>query len=431
VRIHVAAAFPGFDRSGGEKQAATLLGSVRRLQSLASPLGVSDFQYLAFSAGDDRNASLLTGTYQTKPVFRAYRRLIAEAAPPAEAIPSTPSTSAPSPETAAPTPVKSMPATPPPPPPPPPAPRTVPPQGIWDYCDVALDASSCEQRVTTAASIGFSLIVAPFPNYSPSLAGFLQTLKTNKVRALWEITDPAWWGYNGRARWGYNPNASTLLLLHPDWANACGCQTNGALLAFIVRTLTANGTTYGWYIADDSEVNSPAYSLAQFVQGVGQFSATLHSLAPATVTLNGSDGGAEFQSTYGVADLTAEEVYPIADQTPSPATLSNVADLTSSAVQVVEQGSGTGPTAFILQAFDQSDWNLLKGDRYPSAAEMLTMRNTVLKRSNPSFLLWYNLDDTIGWPTHRPGWWSGPKPPTDTSARIAALKAAVQAPFPS
>lgn len=65
--------------------------------------------------------------------------------------------------------------------------------------------------------------------------------------------------------------------------------------------------------------------------------------------------------------------------------------------------------------------------RYPSAREMLAMRNAALMNSHPSLLLGFTLAETMGWP-------SGEQPsrcvaPADTANRLASLRAAVRAPF--
>jgi hypothetical protein len=92
--------------------------------------------------------------------------------------------------------------------------------------------------------------------------------------------------------------------------------------------------------------------------------------------------------------------------------------------------------ALILQAFS---WGQCSADaqasgnttaaRYPTAAEMLAMRDAALQHSAPKLLLWYDFDETAGWP-------AGEMPadcsaPSDTGRRLAALTAAVSAPYPS
>jgi hypothetical protein len=255
------------------------------------------------------------------------------------------------------------------------------------------------------------------------------------LRAMWEITDPGWWGYNTSAPWGYNPSGTNMLSSYPSWTSACRCKTNGQLLTFIAHTLNGGGVTYGWYIADDSQLSGgQPYTPQQAVAGIKQFSSYLASAAPGTKTLVSTWGLGQLDQlnqAYGAANLTAQEMYPFglaAGDTQALGWVSSGAALTQ---QVAT--ADNGPSAFILQSFS---WGECAGDAaaagvgpgapYPDANEMLQMRNAVLQNARPSLLLWYNLEETIGWASGEQP--SGCVAPTNPSARLQGLSGAVKAP---
>jgi hypothetical protein len=314
----------------------------------------------------------------------------------------------------------------------------LPTQGIFTSCDISVILPECQTRLKTVASAGLKIIVQNLPLYGSWVSSYLKALHGDGLRAMWEMIDPGWCGYNGSAPWGYNPNGTNMLGGYPSWTSACHCKTNGQLLTYIAHTLNSGGATYGWYVADDYELSgSQPYTPAEALAGIKRFSSDLTTAAGGTKTLMSAWGLNEMQQidqAYGAANLAAQEMYPFGlatDDTQALGWVSNGASLTQQLAT-----SNNGPSAFILQSFS---WGECAADAaaagvgpdapYPTASEMLQMRNAVLQNAKPSLILWYNLEETIGWAT-------GEQPsdcaaPTDPATRLQSLTGAVKAPAPS
>ncbi len=334
----------------------------------------------------------------------------------------------------------------------------LPPQGIFDVCDITINLSECDQRLGVIAGAGLKLVVVPLPDYGGRLFTYLRAMRAEGLQAIWELNHPAWWGYNGSAPFGYDAGAGNLLTVpeYASWANGCGCSTNAQLLAFIIHTMSASGVTFGWYTADDSQYNAdmgpdypytgggPSYTIQQALQGIRSLDATLRSLAsgePTIVSSWGLTDTTQLSDALGIADIAAQENYPVGLDGAGDSTAEVATETAATAAKTQRLASLAGrPTAFILQSFGWGDCGGCGyGDSgsaaappYPSAAEMLAMRNEVLRKADPKVILWFCLQETIGWqvsqtsPGHEGVGWSDPP---DPQARLAALKAAVRAPY--
>ena len=319
----------------------------------------------------------------------------------------------------------------------------LPPQGIFDGCDIDLILAACEARLHTVAAAGLKLIVEPIPSYSNALWGYLGVLHHEGLQAMWEVTDPGWWGYNSSGPFGYSDAGASMLTdgIYASWAHGCGCQTNAQLLAFIVATLTASSATYGWDVPHDSELSGKLpYTREQALSGIRAFTAELRALAPDSRTLMSAWGllaTTQLEQAYGLADLTAQEAYPVGDFGAQSVNMDRAAVEVGQAAQATQQIADRhhGPSALILQSFSwgecTADAQARRADPsspYPDAAELLTMRNAALSHSHPALILWYDLEETIGWATgEQPADCRAPRNP---AVRLAGLTAAVKAPYP-
>ncbi len=334
----------------------------------------------------------------------------------------------------------------------------LPPQGIFDVCDITINLSECDQRLGVIAGAGLKLVVVPLPDYGGRLFTYLRAMRAEGLQAIWELNHPAWWGYNGSAPFGYDASAGNLLTVpeYASWAIGCGCSTNAQLLAFIIHTMSASGVTFGWYTADDSQYNADmgpdypytgggsSYTIPQALQGIRTLDATLQSLAPGEPTIVSSWGmtdTTQLSGALGIADIAAQENYPVGLDGAGDSTAEVATETAATAAQTQRLASVAGrPSAFILQSFGWSncggcgydDSGSAAAPPYPSAAEMLAMRNEVLSNADPKVILWFCLQETIGWqvsqtsPGHQGVGWSDPP---DPQARLAALTAAVRAPY--
>jgi hypothetical protein len=415
VAIHISQnGYPSSSPSTPELQTSTLSASVLTVTRLAGSLHISDYRYFELRDSDGHAGSgLVSGSYVPKPAFAAYQQLIQARTAGAPDLTGN---------------------------------STVPPQGVFDWCSLDTDSilAECIARLHTIAGAGFKVVVEPLASYRPWLGAYLQAIKDNGLQVMWEMTDTGWWGYNGSNPFGYSDNGTVMPATdgYGAWADACGCQTNAQLLSFIVQTLTASGVTYGWYVADDAQFLGPlSFTPAEALVGIKRFAADLHALAPQTTTLMSTWGMSDTKQlsrAYGAADLTAQEAYPIATYSGDAV---GAAQATHDVVAAAQATQGVadarhGHSALILQAFswgecanDAQESGADPSSAFPSAAELLAMRNAALEYSHPSLLLWYRLEGTIGFATGETP--SDCRAPSNPQARLAALSAAVTARYPS
>jgi hypothetical protein len=317
----------------------------------------------------------------------------------------------------------------------------LPPQGVFENCDPSLMPAACERRLGQMRDAGIQLVLERLPAFSSQLPAYLRAIRASGLRGIWQVSDPGLWTLSATSAFGATPAGSGLE--YPQlgtWRAACSsCATNGQLLAYVARFLTPY--TWGWYVADDSQVGqSGSFTAQQTYAGIRALSAALRADAPGTTTVMsayGNGGLSQLQEGWGTADLTAQEIYPVITRTGGSGTTvaqaSHGAEQDAAAVQGFAQVRG-GASAFILQAFswagcslDAQSMGAAPSSPYPSAAELIAMRNGVLTGARPALLLWYDFDQTVGWaPGTMPSWCT---PVPDPAARLAALTAAVRAPY--
>ena len=299
--------------------------------------------------------------------------------------------------------------------------------GAFESCDPQLAADSCAARLRLMEHTGMQLTVSDLPSYGPWLAPYLQALRAAHMRAIWEVINPTWWNAVGDDRTGRDPD---LFAAYGSWASACGdCHTNGQLLAFITRTLTADHLTYGWYVADDSEFDGRrADTRSAMLNGIHTFAAALHADAPGTVTVSSAYGTEQLREAEPAAGLTAVESYPVIKRPGGRApTTQAVYRSTLETARRAAAAAGTRPTAMILQAFswagcdaDQRSVGASRRSPYPTAAELAAQRTAAVQGAAPSLILYYNFDQTAGWPSgQRP---AGCRQPPHRLRRLRALR---------
>jgi hypothetical protein len=307
---------------------------------------------------------------------------------------------------------------------PPPHPRSL--TGAFESCDPQLATDACAARLRLMARTGMQLTVSNVPSDGPWLAPYLHALRTAHMRAIWEIINPTWWSA-ADDRNGHDPG---LFAAYGSWASACGdCHTNGRLLAFITRTLTAVHLTYGWYVADDSEFDGHRTDTrSAMLTGIRAFAAALRADAPGTVTVMSTYGTAQLTEAKPAAGLTAVESYPVIERVGGGApTTQAVYRSTLETARRAAAAAGSLPTAMILQAFswagcdaDRRSVGARGGSPYPSAAELAAQRTAAIRGARPSLILSYNFDQTAGWPTgQRP---ADCRQPPNPLRRLQALR---------
>jgi hypothetical protein len=272
---------------------------------------------------------------------------------------------------------------------------------------------------------------------SPSLGALSQYAAVAHdlgISVMWEIGDPNWWQQP--------PDGNQVAADLPQFATACGCSQNQALLTYVVHWLRALPGTYGYYAADDSTLQAGDEA------AIATYMAQIKQLDPNHPAMIGSYSEQQRDSHQSIADLIGQEIYPV---TTSPTLPLDTHPVTWDAVRQTVTATQSSAdragkaSAFILQAFTWGD-NLIDGEavgvcspsdtlascytrlRYPSAAEQLALRDAVLSYAHPALILWYSFPGTYGSAVSDPSivYPSG----ADAAARWAGLSAAIRAPWP-
>jgi hypothetical protein len=313
----------------------------------------------------------------------------------------------------------------------------LPTQGIFENCPLDSQLGACEQRLSTMHSGGLQVVVIQAWGVSlDSLSQYAAAARGLGMSVMWELSDPAWWQ---QAASGTGAASS-----FSQFASACGCSNNGDLLAYVVRWLAALPGTYGYYAADDSMISpGDEAGVASYVARIKQQDAGHMVLIGAANTGQGQ------QYEQGTVAQVGQEMYPVSTGSLLPASANqgtwDSINFAASTTQHAADQAGKQSVA-IIQAFSWGD-NVDDGSaigvcnsadttascaaklRYPSGAEQLALRNSVLSNSRPQLMLWYSFTGTSGFA--QTNTYNAPISPDEAAARWAGLSAAIQAPAPS
>lgn len=314
---------------------------------------------------------------------------------------------------------------------------TLPSQGIFEGCQLDNQLPTCEQRLATMHAGGLQVVVIPAWGVSlDSLSQYAAAARGLGMSVMWELSNPAWWQQG--------PGGSGAASDFSQFASACGCSNNGALLGYVVHWLSALPGTYGYYAADDSMLSpGDEPGVASYVAQIKQQDA-VH-----TVLIGAANTGQGQQYEQGTAAQVGQEMYPVSTssllpQSANQATWDSI-DYAATTTQHAADQAGKQSVA-ILQAFSWGD-NVDDGSaigvcnssdttascaaklRYPSGTEQLALRNAVLSNSRPQLILWYSFAGTSG--SAPANTYNAPISPDEAAARWSGLSAAIQAPPPS
>jgi hypothetical protein len=284
---------------------------------------------------------------------------------------------------------------------------------------------------------GLQVVVIPAWGASlDSLTQYAAAARGLGMSVMWELSNPAWW---------QQPSTDTgAASSFSQFASACGCSDNGALLAYVVRWLAALPSTYGYYAADDSML-SPGDS-----SGVASYVARIKQQdAGHMVLIGAANTGQGQQYEQGTVAQVGQEMYPVSTGSLLPASANQATwdsiNFAATTTQRAADQAGKQSVA-IIQAFSWGD-NVDDGRaigvcnsadttascaaklRYPSGAEQLALRNAVLENAHPQLILWYSFNGTSGFA--QTNTYNAPISPDEAAARWAGLSAAIQAPAPS
>jgi len=280
---------------------------------------------------------------------------------------------------------------------------SAPAEGVFENCRLDTAMQTCLQRLHVMRAGGIRVVVIPASSGSlASLASYAATAGSLRMSIMWELSNPGWW---------QQPATGTLMAgQFPTFANACGCEQNGALLAFVADWLGSLPATYGYYAADDSMLGPGDQP------GVAGYVAQIERQDPRHAVMISSFGVSQARQYEAIHAMIGQEIYPVTT-TPLLPVAANQRVWRSVGQRAVETqrmaDSADQPSAFILQAFSWGD-NLDDGVavractysesksacnarlHYPRPAAQWELRNEVLRHARPKLILWWSFPGTYG-----------------------------------
>jgi hypothetical protein len=311
----------------------------------------------------------------------------------------------------------------------------LPPEGVFESCPLDSAMSTCIQRLDAMHQGGLQVVVLNAWAGSPdSLSTYAQAAHDMGMSVMWNLSNPGWWR---------DPADGTQQASYfRDFASACGCDQNGALLDYIIGYLAALPGTYGYYAADDSMLG------AGDGPGVSAYVAQIKQVDPVHTVMIGAFGEGQSRQFENIPDVIGTELYPVTVSSLLP--VASNQDMWAAvgqwATDAQNMADAAGKqSAFILQAFTWGD-NLSDGQSvgvcsptdtqascyrrlvYPPPEAQLELRNEVLLHAHPKLILWYSFQGTYG----QAGSDTYSIYPTGSvaAARWNGLAAAIQAPAP-
>jgi hypothetical protein len=265
--------------------------------------------------------------------------------------------------------------------------RAMPAEGVFENCPLETAFPVCASRLAVMKAGGVQVVLmSAFGASLGALSHYAATAQNLGMSVMWEIGDSNWW---------QQPPTTNLATDVPQFAAACGCSQNQALLTYVVDWLRALPGTYGYYAADDSALR-PGDETA-----IAAYMALIKQRDPNHPAMIGAFSEQQRDGYQSIAGLIGQEVYPVTTDPvlpldAHPATWDRVSKI-ATATQSSADRAGTA-SAFILQAFTWGD-NLGDGEavgvcspsdtidscnarlRYPSGAEQLALRNAILRNA--------------------------------------------------
>jgi hypothetical protein len=251
--------------------------------------------------------------------------------------------------------------------------RSLPPQGLYESCDLQDELEACDARLETIARAGFRVVLnyQQFQADRGHILAYAAAAESAGLKLVWPMKDSPWWKGSG------------LRAAYPPLARDCACASDDEFLRWVVRLVTGLPATWGYYVGDETP---PRYAT-----GVGRLSALVKRLDPVHPRLfvgDGSQIAASLSPFSGVADVLGGFVYPIGTQNP----LSTVASVSAELTHLARRDQRP---AVVLQAFSWGQYP--EGTRFralwPTRRQLRTERDRALEGGRPRLLLWYSYFD--------------------------------------
>lgn len=262
----------------------------------------------------------------------------------------------------------------------------LPAQGVYDNCTPETSSDGCAARLQRLSAAGFEVVqnmgVASHVSNLTNILSYADTAHAHGVKVIWN--------------------------LRPGLSDAD--------LFSLVEALRSHPSTWGYYIFDEP---TPADHdvVAAFAAKVKQLDPSHQRLIMGCGNCYGGEGSVNF-----MADIDATlgtDIYPVWEQAPDQPIVTRKVEAAAAGLRRVADRAGR-QTVMALQAFrwgdshfDSQATGIGQASRFPTRAEIEAQRDAAIKGGHPDLILWFTLNQVIGWePGQRPWWWAEPVDPS-------------------
>ena len=290
-------------------------------------------------------------------------------------------------------------------------PPELPPQGVYDMCTPAYSSDRCASRLRRIGDAGFRVVQNMHALHDADLSDILafgDAAQANGLKVIWSLN-----GGSGRA---------SLLHSMPKLADRCECRDEDEMLAQVIGVLRSQPATWGYYIADEPTPDEHD-KVAAFAEQVKGLDPNHERLIMGCGLCFGGEKSVDF-----LADIDATlgtDAYPVHEQPPDQAVVARRVGDDAAALRRVAERAGR-KTVVALQAwrwgdshYDSQATGIGPASRFPTRREIEMQRNAAIRRGRPELILWFTLNQVIGWePGQRPWWWAEPSNPEQRWANL-------------
>src|SRR5207244_1507799 len=122
-------------------------------------------------------------------------------------------------------------------------------QAVFERCHLDARLSTCNARLDQMHQGGLGAVIDDSAGYSMvNVQAYAAHANAVGMQSIWALDNAGWWDPS------YRPSGKNMLGQYPSFAAACGCKTNQQLLTYMVPWLASLPGTWGWYIADDTQL---------------------------------------------------------------------------------------------------------------------------------------------------------------------------------
>jgi len=278
----------------------------------------------------------------------------------------------------------------------------LPAQGVYDNCAPEKSRDGCASRLRFLSAAGFTVVQNMGVGWQaanlPTTLGYANTAHANGIKVIWN--------------------------LRPGMSDAD--------LVTVVAALRLHPSTWGYYISDEPS-RSDHNEVATFSAKIKRLDPTHQQLIMGCGNCYGGEGSVDF-----MADIDATlgtDIYPVWEQAPDQPIVAKKVKAAAEGLRRVTDRAGR-QTVVALQAFRWGDSHfdsiatgIGQASRFPTRREIEDQRNAAIEGGHPDLILWFTLNQVIGWePGQRPWYW---QEPGDAATRWSNLVGGAFAPLPS